>query len=207
MAYARRTYLIDKSFQLKYTLILVGVGAVLSLFFGAMLYRAHLEATQMMELPDPYKSLVAQQDDHYLLLVAGISVAMALALGLCGVVITHRVAGPIYVLVHYMNVLGEGRYPLMRPLRKKDEFKALFESFDGAVTAMKDRDRSDGQALQAAVTAIEAAAEKSPELAPALKDAAAQVRSIGARRLDASSSADPATPGQVREAAAGKPAA
>jgi hypothetical protein len=207
MAYARRTYLIDRSFQLKYTFVLVGVGAVLSLLFGAMLYRAHQEATQMMELPDPYQSLVAQQDDHYLLLVAGVSLAMALTLGLCGVVITHRVAGPIYVLGHYMNVLGEGRYPLMRPLRKKDEFKALFESFDGAVAAMKDRDRSDGQALQAAVTAIEAAAEKSPELASALMDAAAQVRSIGARRLEASSSADPATPGQLREAAAGKPAA
>ncbi|MFN7134843.1 MAG: hypothetical protein ACK4N5_22375 [Myxococcales bacterium] len=199
--HSRKTYLIDRGFQLKYTVILVVVGAAVSLLFGAMMYQAHVETTQVLELPDPYKQVVAQQDSSLLWVVAGISVLMAVALGLFGVLVTHRVAGPIYVFSHYVNVLGQGRYPQLRPLRKNDELKSFFETLQVAVASMRERDRADAEALAQAAETIERAAAQSPELAEGLKAAAESIRAIGARRLEASKSEDPATPGQKAEAA------
>src|SRR5712664_2103164 len=43
---------------------------------------------------------------------------MSSALGLIGILITHRVAGPLYVMFSYVNTLAEGRYPTFRSLRR-----------------------------------------------------------------------------------------
>ena len=206
----RRNFLIDRTFQLKYTLYMVVGGAAISLLFGAMMYQAHVEGTQILEdsirvlrldLSDPVREVVRAQDSTLLWLVMAISVIMAVALGLFGVLITHRVAGPIYVFSHYMNVLGEGRYPLLRPLRKKDELKAFYETFHGAVASMRERDKTRGLELKGAVAAIEAAMGKAPDTAAGLKPAAETLRALADRMLDAAATEEPATPGQKAEAA------
>src|SRR3954471_7733082 len=40
----RRTYVVDRRFQLKYTLLLVGVGVLVSALFGIMMYLVHVSA-------------------------------------------------------------------------------------------------------------------------------------------------------------------
>jgi hypothetical protein len=195
--YGRRQYLIDRGFQLKYTIILVLVGAAISLLFGAMMYQAHVEATQLMDLPAPYKEVIATQDNTLLWLVMAIAVVMALALGLFGVLVTHRVAGPIYVFSHYLNILGQGRYPQLRPLRKGDELKDFYEIFHEAVSRMKARDKDDGTLLLELAKQVESGADT--------KAAAEKLRALGNRLLEASASADPATPGQKAEAAQAAP--
>lgn len=196
----RRNFLVDRGFQLKYTLYMVVVGAAISLLFGAMMYQAHVEATQLIDMPDPLREAVKMQDSTLLWLVMAIAVVMAVALGLFGILVTHRVAGPIYVFGHYMNVLGEGRYPMLRPLRKNDELKTFYETFHGAVALLKERDRTRGEELKKIAAAIEEAAAKSPEAA-ALKPAAETLKAMADKMLEAASSADPATPGQKAEAA------
>lgn len=42
---------------------------------------------------------------------------------------THRVAGPMFLLKRYMNEIIEGKVPEIRPLRKGDEFKDVFDTF------------------------------------------------------------------------------
>ncbi len=198
----RRTFLIDRAFQIKYTLYMVVVGAAVSLLFGAMMYQAHVEATQLIEMPDPLREAVKTQDSTLLWLVMAIAVVMAVALGLFGILVTHRVAGPIYVFSHYMNVLGQGRYPMLRPLRKSDELKAFYEIFHQAVATMRERDRTRGEELKRIAASLESAAEKSPEASQALKPAADALRAIGEKMLEAASTEEPATPGQKAELAA-----
>ncbi len=198
---SRRNFLIDRSFQTKYTAYMVLVGAAISILFGAMMYQAHVEATQLIDMPDPLREAVKSQDASLLWLVLAISLVMAVALGLFGVLVTHRIAGPIYVFSHYMNVLGRGRYPLLRPLRKNDELKSFYEVFHEAVTSMRARDKSEGQLLQDIARVLDEAAARSADNA-ALKPAAEQLRTIGQRMLDAAATEDPATPGQKAEAAA-----
>lgn len=197
----RRNFLVDRSFQLKYTLYMVVVGAAISLLFGAMMYQAHVEATQLIDMPDPLREAVKSQDATLLWLVMAIAVVMAVALGLFGILVTHRVAGPIYVFSHYMNVLGEGRYPMLRPLRKKDELKTFYETFHDAVATLKDRDRTRGEELKKVAEMLAEAAGKLPDNAAALKSASDSVRAMSKAMLDAAASEDPATPGQKAEAA------
>ncbi|HCF61691.1 MAG TPA: hypothetical protein DFS52_27300 [Myxococcales bacterium] len=195
----RRKFLIDRAFQLKYTVIMVVVGAAISLLFGAMMYQAHVEATQMMDLPDRFREAVADRDSALLWLVMAIAVVMAVALGLFGVLVTHRVAGPIYVFSHYVRVLGEGRFPKLRPLRKNDELKGFYEVLHEAVLTMREREKADGEQLKELAAAIEAAA-KSPELAEALKPTVEKLRAMSEKMLEAAATEEPATPGQKAEA-------
>ena len=86
--YKRRTYLVDRGFQLKYTAILMVVGASITALFGTMMYQAQVAATDMMNLPQAYKDVVSQNyDGHLIYIVAGIAVVMTLSLALFGVLI------------------------------------------------------------------------------------------------------------------------
>jgi len=101
---------------------------------------------------------------------------MALALGLLGVVVTHRVAGPVYVMSHYMTVLATGRYPRMRTLRRGDELKRFFQVFIHAVDAVKAREARHAAVLEDAVDRMRSALARAPELAPAIEALAAAAR-------------------------------
>lgn len=50
------------------------------------------------------------------------------------VFITHRISGPIHVMVQYLREVKKGKIPKVRPLRKKDElqefYKELYETID-----------------------------------------------------------------------------
>jgi hypothetical protein len=179
---------------------MVVVGAAISLLFGAMMYQAHVEATQILDLPDPLREAVRSQDSTLLWLVMAIAVVMAVALGLFGILVTHRVAGPIYVFSHYMNVLGQGRFPMLRPLRKNDELKSFYEVFHQAVAAMRDRDKLRGEELKTLAASVDQALAKSPD-SDGLKTVALTLRAMSDKLLDAAVSEDPATPGQKAELA------
>jgi hypothetical protein len=54
---------------------------------------------------------------------------------------THRVSGPIYVISNFMHDIIEGREPVLRPLRTKDELKDFYELFKDMVAAIKKREK------------------------------------------------------------------
>jgi hypothetical protein len=174
----RRTYVVDRSFQLKYTLLLALTGAIISAVFGCLMYAAHLEARRTLEayrdvVPSMWlKVQLAQGETTMLWLVAGVTVMMAAALALFGVFLTHRVAGPVYVMSGYMSALARGRFPKMRPLRKRDELKDFFDRFQGAVEMLKKREADE-------VALLKDALEKLSPLAQAA-DARAAVEALRA---------------------------
>jgi methyl-accepting chemotaxis protein len=181
--HSRRTYLIDRGFQLKYTLVMMVVGAAISLLFGAMMYQAHLEITELLSLSEPARATVAAQNSTLLWLVVSISLVMALALGLFGVILTHRIAGPIYVFSHYMAVLGEGRFPKVRPLRKSDELGEFHDVFARAVAHLRERERAEGKALQEIAQVVEAAAARAGEDQEGLRLSLLRLKELSAHKL------------------------
>jgi hypothetical protein len=177
-AHGRRSYLVDRGFQVKYALLLGGAGVLLAAVFGFWLYQAHVQATQLVPLDPEIRALVDRSDRELLVAFAGIAALMGLALAFVGVVITHRVAGPVFVMGHYMTVLSQGRYPRMRTLRRSDELRRFFLVFLEAVDAMKKRDAAHAVALEDAVERMRAALPRVPELGPAIDalEAAARER-------------------------------
>jgi hypothetical protein len=156
----RRTFLIDRGFQLKYSLLLVIAGAVLSGVMGATTYLAHADAWTGINRafgdlgsapPADLALQLAETQTTLIWLMVASSVLMAVALGLFGVLLTHRVAGPVYVMSHYLSALAKGRYPTMRPLRKGDELKGFFEQLQGAFDFLRQREAQEAEDLDAAM--------------------------------------------------------
>lgn len=185
---ARRTYLIDRGFQLKYTISLVAAGALISLLFGSLAFLADVDVQRnlMDELiraggsgadPSVVARVMKESASTLLVLIAGVALLMAIALGLVGVLITHRVAGPVYVISNYVLALSEGRYPTFRPLRKNDELRTFFDRFRSAVEAMRQRELDEVAMISQCVDRLHA-----PGGAAQVKDIAAALASIVERK-------------------------
>ena len=165
----RRRYLVDRGFQVKYALLMALAGLVVAGVFGVWLHQAHVQATTLLS-PDPETRALVERSDRLLLgAFVAIALLLAAALGLLGVVITHRVAGPVFVMGHYLRVLSEGRFPRMRTLRRSDELKTFFRTFIDAVDAMKIREARHTAVLEDAVRRMRVAAAAAPDLAPAIE--------------------------------------
>jgi hypothetical protein len=187
----RRTYLVDRAFQLKYILLLMGWGVVLAALFGLWTHQAHLQAVEAIVRDPGQRVLVERADRQLLWVLAGIGVLCVTALGLLGFIMTHRVAGPVYVIGHHLAVLGAGRYPTRRALRKHDELKALNARLIEAVEQLRERDARRLGHLEAAVAQMKAAAGRAPDLRPVLAPLEDEIRERRAA-LDESASMTPA---------------
>jgi hypothetical protein len=165
----RRQYLVDRGFQLKYAVLMAAAGLLVAGVFGLWILQAHAQATALLA-PDPETRALVERSDRLLLgAFAAIAALLAAALGLLGVVITHRVAGPVFVMGHYLRVLADGRFPRMRTLRRSDELKGFFKAFIDAVDAMKVREARHTALLEDAIRRMREAAQAAPELAPAIE--------------------------------------
>lgn len=186
----RRTYIVDREFQIKYTLLLVGTGAVISLVFGAMAYLASVDAHRALavELSRPgvrgisatAEKVISESNETLLVLTLGVAALMALALALLGILVTHRVAGPLYVMSRYVSILAEGRYPVFRPLRRKDELRAFFDRFQRAIESMRAREIDEASKLQEAVMNLGPLAAN-----PAARQSIAALTAMCARKRNA----------------------
>ena len=166
---SRRRYLVDRGFQLKYALLMALAGLVVAAVFGVWLHQAHVQATALLSPDAETRALVERSDRLLLGAFVAIALLLAAALGLLGVVITHRVAGPVFVMGHYLQVLAQGRFPRMRTLRRSDELKTFFSTFIEAVDAMKTREARHTAVLEDALRRMRAAAAAVPELSPAIE--------------------------------------
>lgn len=145
----RRTYLIDREFQLKYIFMLASMGAGCMALFGVLAWWAHTVALEAGSAAEGVAGMTILW-----LTVLGV-VGTAVALGLFGLVFTHRVAGPVYVMNLYVEALAAGHYPRLRPLRKYDELKKFFDRFSHAVERIRAREAEEAQAISHAMAAFQ----------------------------------------------------
>jgi len=164
----RRAYLVDRRFQLKYTLLLALAGLLLALLSGTWLWQSHRQSLELAVTEPALRSVVEAGDRQLLLVFIGIALATSLALGLLGLVLTHHVAGPVYVMSHYLAALAQGRYPRMRPLRRGDELKDFFQLFQRAVSVMRERESRHAAISEEVVRRMKTALDRAPDLQPAI---------------------------------------
>lgn len=152
--------IVDARFQWKYTLLIAALGVGVTAIMGGFLYRAHVTNTRVLELSEELRLQVARNDQLFLLYLVLLVVGMAFVLSIWGIIVTHRISGPLYLVARYLGILGGGQYPDMRPLRKRDELQEFFTTFEEAVNQLKARDQSNLAALEAALTAATATSDK-----------------------------------------------
>jgi hypothetical protein len=152
--YRRSILLIDPAFQLKYTGLVVAMGAIISVICAYFIYRAYNENTQLLELSEAVGQEIARRESNTIVTVVVAFVVLEIvALGFWGVLVTHRIAGPVFIIGKHLQALRDGRYPDLRPLRAGDEMKSFFEIFHAAVAQMKQRDKEDLDLIDRAIQA------------------------------------------------------
>jgi len=164
----RRTFLVDRHFQLKYTMIIVLVGVVVSAILGFFIYKLTAENRELLGIDAAMMGEVEKFDQRQMFYLVGFVVAMAVFLFFWGILITHKVAGPIFIITRYLKELREGRAPRTRPLRRGDELKEFFDEFAGAVSALRQRNVEEAQTLE----------QLAGELEKSSPDAAARLRQL-----------------------------
>lgn len=93
--------------------------------------------------------------------------ALVLFIGAAGIVITHKIAGPIFKMKRQIRELGEGKLALPGKLRKGDELVHFFVAFEDAVKNLRRKQESQISAIDLAIARAEAG--KSDESIVALR--------------------------------------
>lgn len=188
----RRTYLLDRRFQLKLIFQLFAWGAVMAALFGLWIWQAHEQTTEALARSGVARALVERSDRQLLWAVAGIALLSAVALGLLGFIVGHRVAGPLHVVGLQLRALANGQFPRRRSLRRGDELKAFFSEFLDTVESLRDRELRHTEMLEGVLTRMEAAAQRAPELGPAIGALREEVRARREALAEAGVSAEDA---------------
>jgi len=185
-----RNYLLEPRFQLKYTLMVVGVTVVVASALGFLAYRYSRGQTEMMSITrmesqgdlDPrFVSFIeeeARKADRNVLagIVAGIA-TLALALAATGIVVTHKLVGPAYKIKRMLGDVRDGHLKIEGRLRKGDELQDVFDAFEEMINALRSEQEREIAMLDAALG--EASAAGVPE------DALTEVRKVRQRMREA----------------------
>ncbi len=129
---------------------------------------------QQRDLEDQAKALRLQSDElasqrrtmSYALI--GVLVALVVFIGLAGVVVTHRVAGPIFKMKRQLRDVGNGSLRIPSALRKGDELVHFFETFADMVRSLRERQEQEIALLDAAILKLEGKAQ-ADDLKPLLE--------------------------------------
>jgi methyl-accepting chemotaxis protein len=147
-----RNYLLDRDYQLRHALLLVGLSATLTLALGAVVRHYMGLAARLVEVRalDPTDTLapillqqMRQQDHRVLLTFAAFALVLLAILFVYSIVFTHRVAGPLHKIAGYMGHIREGRLGHVYELRRGDQLRPFFECFRQMHESLAERARAE----------------------------------------------------------------
>ncbi|HEX4405249.1 MAG TPA: hypothetical protein VH560_10505 [Polyangia bacterium] len=175
-----RNYLLDVGLQLRYTATIVVVAIFLTAGLGFKMYQATRDVSKVIlwtSLVDPssaseLQSQFANSDKVVLWGIVGFGVVLVLSIGAVGILITHKVAGPLYKIASIFGRVRDNRLgPAPANLRKGDELQEFYGQFREMHISLRARAEDDVRILGNVVAVLETAPDaRSPALARALED-------------------------------------
>lgn len=111
-------------------------------------------------------------ESHLQLFLIGAVVLLSMGLAFFGIIMTHRVAGPLYKIGLYLDKVKAGRYDKVYNLRKGDQLVEFFDHFKQAHDTLRKTQEKDVAQLKELIASAKThdAAGKSPELRAALEE-------------------------------------
>jgi hypothetical protein len=154
-----RNYLLDTSLQLRLASYLLATATALSLGLGVLLWQAYRETSRVIALGDPdagasIAQALAREDRWRIVLVAAALAGVLFCLLGAAVVITHRIAGPAFVIGRTCRLVGQGNLARPRPLRNRDLLVDLADDVATMVDALRDREGRERDIALAAVATL-----------------------------------------------------
>lgn len=157
-------YLLDPKLQLRYVVIITLLSALIAGALGALIFDQQRQSTQSIAadlallMPDQDVANITgdyEQEDRqlvYKMAIAGAGLVIVLSLFL--LVMTHRVAGPLYKTSLYFHKMADGRLGKVTPLRSGDMLQDFFSNFKDMHDAVRARSLADVDAMAQASSAL-----------------------------------------------------
>jgi nitrogen fixation/metabolism regulation signal transduction histidine kinase len=146
--------------------MVVGVTVVVASVLGILAYDYSTGQTEMLTINkmeakgeaidqrfiEDLERYSAEADRKVALRIVGGVLFLALALGITGIVVTHRMVGPVYRIKACVRQVREGRLSLGPVgLRKNDELQDLFEAFREMVASLRSAQQRDLAEIEHAI--------------------------------------------------------
>jgi hypothetical protein len=113
---------------------------------------------QSTGLKQQSSAIRAQQRTMLITLTTALTLLCVL-IGFAGILVTHKVAGPIFKMKRQIREVGEGHLRIPNKLRKGDELVDFFEAFETMVLNLRSRQQGEIDKLEQAIASLEAKAE------------------------------------------------
>lgn len=117
---------------------------------------------------------IRQDRRNLQLMLGGAGVALLLLLSLMGIVITHRIVGPVHKLKRLLRRVSTGRLVVEERLRRGDELEDLFDTFLQMTYSLRAMQNARVATLDATLRRAETSGAK-PEVVEGLKALRAQM--------------------------------
>ena len=158
-----RNYLLNSSYQLRFTGVIVVISAILTGGLGYFVMSKAHEASRVvsvraMDPTDPLAQDLAQQFAHndriLMIILIAFGFVLSVVLAAYGIVLTHKVAGPLFKMTNHLDKIRDGKLGVVYNLRKGDQLVDFFEHFKGAHDALRHRAEEDIALLDKAIAAV-----------------------------------------------------
>ncbi len=153
--------LLDRRLQLRVTLFMVVVAALVYVVLGRLYLASTEEETRMLATLQGTQRLLAADDpdqaaylaeaakylhdegDTRVVTMFSILVALVGLLFGAGIYLTHRISGPVFALSKHLDVLATGAWRPMHAFRPGDQFTYLKDKLDAVVARVHADARAD----------------------------------------------------------------
>ncbi len=110
--------------------------------------------TQQADLEVQAQNLKKQRRNISIALI-GVLTLLVVCIGIAGILVTHKIAGPIYKMKRHLKEVTDGSYQVPRGLRKGDELVDFFEQFREMVMQLRERQEREIALLDGAIGRLE----------------------------------------------------
>jgi hypothetical protein len=164
-------FMLDKKLQLRYVLLVTVLSALISASLGYLIYHQRHSASASIEsdlaaLTQNDSSLAEFQkqvgddmasDDRALVYkMVGVGVGLVVILSAYLILMTHKVAGPLFKVSMYFDRMAEGRIGSVYGLRRGDMLQDFFGNFKEMHESVRTRMQSDVITMESATVALRA---------------------------------------------------
>jgi methyl-accepting chemotaxis protein len=162
-------YMLDKSLQLRYVLLVSMLSAVIAGALGYMIYDQRRTASESIERDlqvltqadashQEFQDQVArglESDDQMLVYkMVAVGIGLVIILSAYLVIMTHKVAGPLFKVSMYFEQMAEGRLGKVTALRRGDMLQDFFGDFKEMHEALRARSQADVEAMERALGSL-----------------------------------------------------
>jgi hypothetical protein len=175
-----RNYLLDVGLQLRYTATIVVVAIFLTGGLGFKMYQATRDVSKVIlwtSLVDPssadeLQAQFANSDRVVLWGIIGFGVVLILSISAVGILITHKVAGPLHKIAGFFGKVRDNRLgQAPANLRKGDELQEFYGAFKEMHSAIRTRAEDDVRVIGNVVSVLETSPDaRSPNMQRALEE-------------------------------------